>query len=271
MQTIGSSNSENTISAIKHTDGLVNKVTSSRYEMKYLICESKAVAIKQFIKSYIEPDKYCKLQRSGSYPIVSLYLDSEDLQLCRESLTGQKNRFKLRIRSYTEEPDYPRFFEIKRRINSIIIKSRCRVGEQDVALLLTGLSVPLQDHYVNDNEALRQFQLYVNSIRAKPVVLIRYMRQAYEDDSENKIRITFDRKLAYNVTNKPRVTLNGPGWQNRLSGSVILEIKFTNNYPSWLSRMAECFDLHQQSFSKYATSIQEACSLGFCTRRFGGE
>ena len=112
--------------------------------------------------------------------------------------------------------------------------------------------------------------MYVNSIKAKPVILIRYMRQAYEDDSENRVRVTFDRKLAYNVTAKPKVTLNGhQGWQYHLLGSVILEIKFTDRYPAWLSRMVECFNLRQRSMSKYATSIQEACSMGLCVRRLG--
>ena len=72
------------------------------------------------------------------YPIVSLYIDSPELQLCRESLTGQKNRFKLRVRSYTDEPEYPQFFEIKRRINQVIMKSRARVTDADVPNLLGG-------------------------------------------------------------------------------------------------------------------------------------
>lgn len=249
-------------------DGLFEGSISSRHEMKYCISESKAEAIRQFIKPYVRLDHYCKLQRHDSYPIVSLYLDSDNLQLCRESLTGQKNRFKLRIRSYTDELNYPRFFEIKRRVNNVIIKSRARVMDKDVETSLTGLSVPVRScDYPKDGESLMQFQLYVNGIGARPVILVRYMRQAYEDDSENRVRITFDRQLAYKVTISPNVTRNGQGWQHRLSGGVILEIKFTNHYPAWLSRMVECFDLQQQSMSKYATSVKEACSLGLCVRR----
>ncbi len=103
---------------------VVDLTLKCRYEIKYLISEAKAEVIAQFIKPYLQPDRYSKLQRGGKYPIVSLYLDSDDLRLCRETLTGQKNRFKLRVRSYTDEPEYPRYFEIKRRLNNIIIKSR---------------------------------------------------------------------------------------------------------------------------------------------------
>ncbi len=242
-----------------------DRTLGCRYEMKYHITESKAAAIAQFVKPYLQVDRYCKLQRSGDYPIVSLYLDSQDLQLCQESLTGQKNRYKLRIRSYTDEPDYPRFFEIKRRINTVIVKSRARVMDRDVPLLLAGRPLPPQN-YTADIEAINQFQLYVNSLRARPAVLVRYMRQAFEDTSHTRVRVTFDRELAYKVTSLPEVRLGGPGWQRNAytEGGVVLEIKFTDFYPAWLSYMVKCFNLEQQSISKYASSIKESCSLRFC-------
>lgn len=244
---------------------LIDRTLSCRYEMKYLINESKAHAIAQFIKPYVPLDKYSKLQRGGSYPIVSLYLDSNDLILCRETLASRKNRFKLRIRSYTDEPDYPCFFEIKRRINTIIMKSRARIMRKYAVSLLSGRPLPPQDYSI-DEEMLEQFQLYMKNISARPTILIRYLRQAYESDSENRVRLTFDRQLCYKVTHLPEININGHGWQhNRLTiGAVILEIKFTGRYPAWLSRMVECFDLRQRSISKYTTSVQQSCLLRFC-------
>jgi SPX domain protein involved in polyphosphate accumulation len=213
----------------------------SRYELKYVISESRAAAIVQFIEPYLELDRYCREQPDYAYPIVSLYLDSDNLQLCRESLSGLLNRFKLRVRSYSDDSDYPRFFEIKRRANTIIIKSRARVMSQDVAALLSGQYVPpLQNHEV-EADALKQFQLYMKSIVARPKVLVRYMRQAYEGEGENRVRVTFDRQLVYKISSSPEVTLDGGGWQHNLDG-VILEIKFTGRYPAWLGRMARYFD-----------------------------
>ncbi|MHC4072199.1 MAG: VTC domain-containing protein [Planctomycetota bacterium] len=242
-----------------------DRTLACRYELKYHITESKAEAIAQFIKPFLQLDRYCKLQRSGDYPIVSLYLDSGDLQLCRESLRGHKNRFKLRIRSYTDETDYPRFFEIKRRMNTIIIKSRARVMDPDVTTLLAGLPLPPQN-YTADLETINQFQLYAGSIKAKPAVLVRYMRQAYECDSENRVRVTFDRKLAYSITNATQIRLGGRGWQLNpfTTGGVILEIKFTDRYPVWLSQMVKCFNLRARSISKYASSLDDSCVLKFC-------
>ncbi|HUT47486.1 MAG TPA: polyphosphate polymerase domain-containing protein [Sedimentisphaerales bacterium] len=243
---------------------MTDRTLSCRHELKYHINESQAKAIAEFIKPYLEVDRYCKLQRSGDYPIVSLYLDSENLQLCQESLRGHKSRFKLRIRSYTDEPDYPRFFEIKRRINTIINKSRARVMNRDVPTLLAGLSLPPQN-YTADIDTINQFQFYMKGIGARPIVLIRYMRQAFEGNLENRVRVTFDRELAYCVTNRPEVRLGGRGWQRNpftLCG-VILEIKFTNNYPAWLSQMVKYFNLQARSISKFGSSITDSRLLEF--------
>jgi len=252
------------LSTVKRPARPVDRILFCRHEIKYRIYESQAAAVEEFIRPYLQLDRYSKLRRGRAYPIVSLYLDSDDMLLCRQTLRGHKNRFKLRIRSYTDEPGYPRFFEIKRRMNTIIIKNRARVRDQDVTTLLSGSSLPPQD-YSTDEQTLNQFQLYMNSINAKPKVLIRYMRQAYEDSSHNRVRVTFDRELCYNVTSSPEVLFNGQGWQpHPISwGGVILEIKFTARYPAWLGRMAGCLNLRQDSFSKYATSITSACSMGF--------
>jgi len=236
-----------------------------RYEMKYLIDEITAAGIVNYIQPFIPPDRYSKLQRGGMYPIVSLYLDSPDLQLCNESYAGVRNRFKLRIRSYTDEPQYPRFFEIKRRINRVIMKSRARVMDQDVPMLLTGRSLPPQG-YTTDLEALNQFQLYMASIEAGPIVLVKYLRQAFEGTTEDRVRVTFDRELYYKITEEPCVRLGGSGWQpNDLTlGHTILEIKFTGYYPAWLNRLVRHFNLEARAISKYGTAIQQACRRGYC-------
>ncbi len=254
----------------KKTSKSGDRMLACRYELKYLISEAKAAAVDHYIRPFLEYDRYSKLQRGGMYPIVSLYCDSPDMQLCCETLTGLKNRFKLRIRSYTDEPEYPRFFEIKRRINRVILKSRARVMDEDVAPLLAGRQLP-QRGYTTDEAALNQFQLYTASINAGPAVLIRYMRQAFENTSENRVRVTFDRDLCYKVTKKAEVRLGGSGWHRNIltEGYVILEIKFTGTFPAWLSRLAALFDLEARSVSKFATSIEQACSLGYCAPVIG--
>jgi hypothetical protein len=250
----------------KGPDRLPDRMLRCRYELKYHITESKAQAVERFIRPYLHLDHYCKLRPSGAYPIATLYLDSADLRLCRQTLEGNKNRFKLRIRSYTDDVSYPRFFEIKRRMNAIIIKSRARVMHPDVATLLSGLSRPQQE-FKTDEETIKQFQLYMKNINAGAVIRVRYLRRAYEGDTENRVRVTFDHELAYNAGREINVALGGPGWQRHGLNGVILEIKFTSRYPAWLSRMVKVFGLQQQSISKYVTSVKQSCLAGYCASR----
>ena len=49
------------------------------------------------------------------YRVCSLYLDTPQLALYRQSKDGIKNRYKLRIRFYDEDADGPAFLEIKQR------------------------------------------------------------------------------------------------------------------------------------------------------------
>jgi len=233
-----------------------------RYELKYRIPEAKARAIAEYIKPYIHLDRYARLRPRGEYPVVSLYLDSEGFRLARETLEGKKNRFKLRIRAYSDNPESPRFFEIKRRINNVIIKSRARVRYEDVGRILQTGRMP--SDYKTDEKALRQFLLYTRYINARPIVLVRYMRQAFEGDSDNRVRVTFDRQLCHLATQQPEVRLNSSGWQPARLGFVVLEIKFTAKYPVWLSKMVKVFDLKQSAMSKYASSVRKSCHMGFC-------
>jgi hypothetical protein len=243
----------------------VDSVLRCRYELKYLVCESKAKAIEGYIKTRIDLDRYSKKSPGGVYPITSLYLDSHNLKLCRETLEGHKNRFKLRIRAYDiDDPNSPGFFEIKRRLNNIIVKDRVCVKHCDIAHVLHGLSMP-SGYSPGDQQTIRQFRLYVNTINAAPVINIRYMRQAYEGD--NKVRITFDRQLKFRTCNKVEGLFQNSGWQDFPDQGVIVEIKFTDRYPSWLNQMVRVLELYQQSVSKYASSLQRSYKLPFCAPR----
>jgi hypothetical protein len=150
-------------------------------------------------------------------------------------------------------------------MNNIVIKSQAQIMHYDIFPFLLKPTLPLQN-YDTDEETLKQFLLYMNSINAKPIARIRYIREAYENDTSHTVRITFDRNICYNVSTLPDVSFNGGSWQyNSISlNGVLLEIKFTDRYPAWLNKMVRYFDLQQQSISKYAASIQQACLLGFC-------
>ena len=236
---------------------------SCRYELKYRIRETKARAIAQYIQSYISADAYARKNPRHEYPISSLYFDSDHLHLANETIDKKKNRFKLRIRCYDDKPESMCFFEIKRRLNTVILKDRARIPKSQILNALAGskISAPL---YKKDEKALDQFRFYVKNLCARPILLVRYQRQAYEGDSSNRVRITFDRQLDFRTVRTPEVTTNGPGWCNVPMEFVILEIKFTDRYPFWLTDMVKIFDLKQTAMSKYVSTVKQSCNAGFC-------
>ena len=235
-----------------------DKMLSRRYELKYRISESKARAIARYVEDYIPVDKYSKDKIDYEYPISSLYLDSSNLDLFNETIDKKVNRFKLRVRCYDDEVTTPCFFEIKRRFNSVIVKDRAKVTKDSFSdILQNGCYLPKQ----LDGECekvLRQFQFYSQMINTRPVVLVRYIRQAFEGNTSNRVRITFDRRLSYKMVDSPQLMVGGGGWHNVPMDFVVLEIKFSDTYPIWLSELVKIFDLKQTSMSKYCSTVRQS-------------
>ncbi|NLX13257.1 MAG: polyphosphate polymerase domain-containing protein [Phycisphaerales bacterium] len=231
----------------------------SRYEMKYLVTEAQAAMLVEYIRPHMRPDHHSP---QGSYPLASLYLDSKDLRLYRESMDGLKNRFKLRIRCYSDDPDALCFFEIKRRMNQVIIKSRARVPRPAVAALLNK-EVRLSEVSCDAHENLDQYFYYRRQINAEPLFSVRYSRQAFEGKNNDRVRITFDRNLRFRLPRVPEPGINGSGWVPWHERAVVFEIKFTEAYPAWIHHLVQQFTLQAQSVSKYARLITQAYAMHY--------
>ena len=99
-----------------------HRLQQQRFELKYLIEDEITGGIRDWVSSYLELDEYGVGKPNLSYPIHSLYLDSDDLATFQTSINGTKNRFHLRLRYYDSKPNSPVFFEIKRRMDNCILK-----------------------------------------------------------------------------------------------------------------------------------------------------
>src|SRR5437660_12926952 len=115
-----------------------DRMQQQRFELKYLITEATALLVRDFVRSYLEMDEFSVGRPNYSYPVHSLYLDSDDLKLYWRTINGDKNRFKLRLRYYSTSADSPIFFEIKRRMNNCILKQRGGVRHDAIEGLLSG-------------------------------------------------------------------------------------------------------------------------------------
>src|SRR5271165_4509119 len=110
---------------------------SARYEFKYIIEEPRAVAVADFLSSYLRPSPHNGSGAIRGHPVISLYLDSPDYFFFRQAYTGHKNRMKLRIRFYDDEWKRPAFLEIKRRVSEVICKDRAMISRDGVRDILS--------------------------------------------------------------------------------------------------------------------------------------
>ena len=229
-----------------------------RFELKYFMTEETALLVRDFVCSYLDFDEYSVGKPNYSYPVHSLYLDSDTLQLYWETINGNKNRYKLRLRYYSTSADAPVFFEVKRRVNNCIMKQRGGVKQEAVPLLLMG-HLPQPEHLVskapNQLVALQNFCNLAQSIQAVPKAHIYYMREAYVSD-DDQVRVTIDRKVygAANLDYSITTEMHDPtlGFPNQ----VILELKFTNRFPDWFRELVRVFGVMQCGAAKYCESIQ---------------
>lgn len=66
------------------------------FELKHVISEINARRIRDDASSFTEPGKRCVGKSDGSHTVY-LYVQSDHLRACRDTLNDCKNRFKLRI------------------------------------------------------------------------------------------------------------------------------------------------------------------------------
>jgi len=237
----------------------VQRKVFQRFEAKYIISEMEALAVRDYIEPYVYPDPHGI--DGPEYPVNSMYLDSPDMMMFWSSETGEKNRFKLRIRTYTDDPADPAFFEIKRRIDRIIKKQRAAVCRDLVGNVLdhdgAGPNV-LSRPDNKELENLYMFRDYMDMFAARPCVMVRYLREAYMSNLEEPVRITFDRHLSCLHVQRytPEVWSYGAGWKDVHEIPLILEIKFTDAVPSWVRQLVHRFHLSRDSIAKYVKCIK---------------
>src|SRR3954464_9747675 len=122
---------------------MADRLQLQRFELKYIVPENVALQIRQFVSAYLEIDEYGATMPNLSYPVHSLYVDSDDLYTYWATINGDKNRYKLRLRYYNEKPESPVFYEIKSRVDNTIYKQRGGVRRQSVSSILSGqLPIP---------------------------------------------------------------------------------------------------------------------------------
>ncbi len=235
-----------------------DKMQRQRFELKYIITEEVAVAVRDFVSSYLEIDEYGATLPNSSYPVHSLYLDSDDLCLYHTAINGDKNRFKLRLRFYDDRKEAPIFFEIKRRMNNIIAKQRGGVRRDAVSWLLAG-QLPEPAFLVSRDPrqlvVLQNFCKLMNDIRARCQAHVAYLREAWISPRDNSVRVTMDRAVRCEADPVAQANTRMENPVIVFGNEVVLELKFTDRFPDWFKALVRVFGLMQCGAAKYVEGV----------------
>jgi hypothetical protein len=235
---------------------------ASRYELKYLIPQRVALRVREFIQQHLELDEFGVGQPNLSYPVHSLYLDSDDWKIYWRTFNGDKNRFKLRVRYYNESSKTPVFWEIKRRMKDIILKQRCGIKRPYAHLVMNG-QLPERSWMIapddpSEYKAIEEFFRLQYDLGASGKMHVAYDREAYVSAHNNEFRVTLDRHVRVATRFDQLLATKSPnpfvctGTGDDPEDVVILELKFTSRFPNFYRDLVRSFNLMQAGAAKYS-------------------
>jgi hypothetical protein len=235
-----------------------DQMQTSRFERKYMLTEKQAALVREFLKCRMVLDDFSVGKVDGNYPVHSLYLDSDRLHTYWATIQMEKTRFKLRVRYYDDNPKSPVFFEVKRRVNECILKQRGVVKRSSAPGILSG-QFPTMDDLVSPNPkhlaAVQNFCHLMLKLHAVPKIHIAYEREAWLSPGNNTLRITFDKYVRGEERFEPKFVTQMEHPVYPFGKFWVLELKYTNRFPTWLTDLMCQMNLQQTGAAKYCGSI----------------
>lgn len=226
---------------------VITKIMSRyRNEWKYECYEARALELGARLNALMSRDSYA--DSHGKYIIRSLYFDDYKNTSAVENVSGERERFKYRIRYYGNDVGYLKL-EKKIKKNSLCRKEACPISIEQCKQFISGDVSSLV--YDEGAPLIREFAMDILRRGFMPKVIIEYEREAYVEPITN-VRITFDRNIiSSEEVDKfllPDEYIKRPF---KDIGTCVLEVKFDDILPSYIRRVVEANCFTQQAHSKY--------------------
>lgn len=214
-----------------------------RIEKKYLMSERQYEDLFQRIASHLKPDEF------GRSTVLSLYLDTPDYRIIRDSIEAIDYKEKLRLRSYGRAGDDSTvFLELKKKYDGVVYKRRVSMKLCEAEHYLQKGIKPFESQIMSEIDWAMKFYRH-----PQPAMLIACEREAWFDEQHPDLRLTFDRGIRYRDKEL---------WLDRGSAgicllpphSVLLEIKTAGAMPLWLADALDQEHILPGRFSKYGTA-----------------
>lgn len=224
--------------------------TKFRHELKYLISNSEAEIIRHRLKSIMQLDPHT--DSTGNYLVRSLYLDDLNFSAYREKMDGVPSRQKYRIRIYNHS--FKRItLERKIKEGSYVLKQTAPLSRKQVESIQNGNYSFLQ----NSPHKLHKILYFEISSRIlRPTLIVEYEREPYLYEFGD-VRITFDRNVRAVTAREDIFTPSLPTALVLESGKLILEVKYTQFFPSMIRDLLPTHGVEFIALSKYVACFDK--------------
>lgn len=219
-----------------------------RSERKFVIGKAQAERLFLRLRDALPGDPYAGYE---PYHVRSLYFDSFWNGDYSDKLAGIRDRKKIRMRIYDENPD-PIKFELKQKAGDMQQKHSFTVSRALAEELTRGEYRGLLREGIPELE-----QIYYVMVKEvyRPKCVVEYERRAFAVPT-NDIRITFDTKI---MTSEGNLDLFAPRSFYRPADAedlVVLEVKYNHFLLSYIKSLLASTQLDERSYSKYIAARQ---------------
>lgn len=214
-----------------------------RQELKYRVSRADRELLRR-LSAALRPDSH---GRNGVYTVRTLYFDTVYDDALRESLAGDPEKVKFRLRMYNADDSFLRL-EKKIKQGSGGTKVGARLTRAECEKLLVGDCAFLGER---DEPFLRECyaQRQDGGLRAREIVS--YTRAAF-GCAEGNVRVTVDSDIrACRFTDAFFAPKLG-GAPVTAEDTCVLEVKFDRFLPDYIPHLIGIGDRAQQAFSKFA-------------------
>lgn len=215
-----------------------------RYEKKYKISKHEFEMILSEMHDYVIPDKY------GDTAIKSLYFDTPQKILIRNSIEKPVYKEKLRLRCYNDcTYNTESFSEIKKKFKGVVYKRRIISDYKTAYNYLTDSSDDIPPSQIKNE--IDYFKRRYEGL--EPSMCIFYDRKAFYDKNDMNVRITFDNNITYRDYDLD-LTKGVYGKTILSNDYYIMEIKTPGAMPLWLCDILDKNHIYPVSYSKYGNA-----------------
>lgn len=214
-----------------------------RHELKFLVSDGQMEMVRYRLKLLMRQDVH---QKRDIYTVRSLYFDDFDDSYMQENEDGVDNRKKFRIRIYEGDASLIHL-EKKLKYRSMTGKMVREISKDDCRIYMSGRAPGLKPE---SDELEKEIFLQIKSRGLHPVSIVEYERTAFVEPKGN-VRITFDRNIS--GSEKTKGFLEKKLFMVPLlpKGKHVLEVKYDELLPDYISGVLEMGGLQRITFSKY--------------------